>query len=32
MLSADQLKPLWLLYTELIAKLQALINALSPKS
>ena len=32
MLSPDQLKPLWLLYTELIAKLQALINALSPKS
>ena len=32
MLSPDQLKPLHLLYTELIAKLQALINSLSPKT
>jgi four helix bundle protein len=34
MVSADQTNPLWLLYTELIAKLQALIRSLSsePKS
>jgi hypothetical protein len=31
MLSVEQLKPLELLYTELIAKLQALINSLSPE-
>jgi four helix bundle protein len=31
MLSASRSKPLWDLYTELIAKLQALINSLSPK-
>jgi four helix bundle protein len=31
MLSPDRNKPLWSLYTELIAKLQALINSLSPK-
>jgi four helix bundle protein len=31
MLTAVQLKPLWERYTELIAKLQALINSLTPE-